>query len=130
MVMRPRTILLALLATAASMSCSEVPTQPGSKPRVTGTVSRIDVTRGQLLIAPLSEPLTGFPDVDRVIVNMPSRTEIVRQLSNGRRDRVSLATLEQGDEVEVWTTEVALKSYPLQFGATYLVVRPHVPSPK
>lgn len=111
--------MLVMLGLAA---CAGEPAMPASDAEVTGTIT--DFRQSGTPDHPLQMVVTGTePEPrDRAVVYLRRGTEVSIAEEGGRVRRGSVDDLRQGDRVQVWTTGVELRSYPVQVFA----VRVHV----
>lgn len=111
--MRMRSLRL-VLAAAVLAACAGQPAMPDSDAEVTGTVAELlgpsaaDYALRMVVAENAPEPR------DRSIVHLRRSTPVYVVEAGGRIRRGEVDDLAPGDRVQVWTTGVELRSYPVQ----------------
>lgn len=111
--------LLLPLALIAAVACSsgadpiaQLPTDP---PEIAGTIT--DVTGDRIRVEAVPTDSAGSP---KAVARILDSTVVLRR--NGAA--FPAESLRAGDRVSVWTSGPVMESYPVQFGATAVVVEP------
>ena len=107
-----RTLVSALLLLAAVSACAAGPTVPDREPDVTGVVAGADEPGGPVLAEPSDRYFEGMGLLrgDPVVVDADGQA-------------TSIATLEDGDAVEVWIEGICGESFPVQCDVTAIRLR-------
>ena len=117
---RTTSVLLLLLAIVVA-ACARHPSLADSDAEYSGVLSELlpggaAGTRFLIVNATHAEPR------DRAIVSVPASAEVRIVEAGGRMRSASAGDLRVGDRLDVWTTGVELRSYPVQVQA----VRVHI----
>ena len=118
----PRVALISFAALALSVAgCTGGTQPPATDPSIRGTITTLTTTddRASALVETEGQPLY---DYDKASVSVTSDTRLLRQTGEGAYERITLADLAVGQEVDVWFEGAVAESYPVQTTAGTLVV--------
>lgn len=126
----PRTPLIALITLTAlaaltlaltAAGCTGRTQPPSTDPSIRGTITTLTVTmdRASALVEAEGEPLYSY---DKATVGITSDTKLLRATGEGAYERITLADLAVGQQVDVWFEGPVAESYPVQATAGTLVV--------